>query len=256
MTIRVVLADDQAILRAGFKALIDSPRPTSPSSPKPLPAPKPSCSPARTAPASSSWTSACPTWTASPQPTRSPRTTTWPASASSSSPRLRRTTSSRGPSAPGRAASSAKAYSTTELLDAIRVVAAGEALLSPRATQGLLARLTNDPGRLPTLEPDEFRVLTAREREITTLVATGLSNDEIADQLYLTRRTVKTHANRAMTKLGARDRAQLVVLAYEGGLVDIGRPRPNTAHPRLHRHDRPSTVQYRRRAAPREAWVS
>jgi DNA-binding NarL/FixJ family response regulator len=110
----------------------------------------------------------------------------------------------------------------TELLDAIRVVAAGEALLSPRATRALLGHLAHGATDLPLPEPDEFKFLTARERELTALVATGLSNDEIAERLHLSPLTVKTHVNRAMTKLGARDRAQLVVLAYEGGLVQAG----------------------------------
>jgi DNA-binding NarL/FixJ family response regulator len=116
-----------------------------------------------------------------------------------------------------------KGVEPAELLDAIRIVAGGDALLSPRATRGLLAQLTQDAMSLPVKEPDEFKFLTARERELMILVATGLSNDEIADRLFLSPLTVKTHVNRAMTKLGARDRAQLVVLAYEGGLIQIGR---------------------------------
>jgi DNA-binding NarL/FixJ family response regulator len=118
-----------------------------------------------------------------------------------------------------------KSVAPDELRDAIRVVAAGEALLSPRATRGLLAQLAHSATALPLEEPAEFALLTAREREIVTLVATGLSNDEIAEQLYLSPLTVKTHINRAMMKLAARDRAQLVVLAYEGGLVQPGQPR-------------------------------
>ena len=116
-----------------------------------------------------------------------------------------------------------KGVEPAELLDAIRVVAGGDALLSPRATRGLLAQLAQDAISLPATEPDEFKLLTARERELMTLVATGLSNEDIADRLYLSPLTVKTHVNRAMMKLGARDRAQLVVLAYEGGLVQVGR---------------------------------
>ena len=116
-----------------------------------------------------------------------------------------------------------KSVEPAELLGAIRVVADGDALLSPRATRGLLAQLANDTNRLPVTEPEEFKRLTPRERELMTLVATGLNNDEIADRLHLSPLTVKTHVNRAMMKLGARDRAQLVVLAYEGGLVQAGR---------------------------------
>jgi DNA-binding NarL/FixJ family response regulator len=116
-----------------------------------------------------------------------------------------------------------KGVEPAELLDAIRVVAGGDALLSPRATRGLLAQLAHDASRLPATEPDEFKFLTARERELMILVATGLSNDDIAERLHLSPLTVKTHVNRAMMKLGARDRAQLVILAYEGGLVQAGR---------------------------------
>jgi DNA-binding NarL/FixJ family response regulator len=116
-----------------------------------------------------------------------------------------------------------KGVEPAELLDAIRIVAGGDALLSPRATRGLLAQLTHDAVSLPVSEPDNLKLLTARERELMILVATGLSNDEIAERLYLSPLTVKTHVNRAMMKLGARDRAQLVVLAYEGGLVQVGR---------------------------------
>jgi DNA-binding CsgD family transcriptional regulator len=105
------------------------------------------------------------------------------------------------------------------LVEAILTVARGEALLSPAATRGLIARyLTlNDPG--PAAEPGLLDALTDREREIVALVATGMSNAEIADHLTLSPLTVKTHANHAMTKLGARDRAQLVVLAYAAGLA-------------------------------------
>ncbi len=120
-----------------------------------------------------------------------------------------------------------KGVEPDELLDAIRIVAGGEALLSPRATRGLLGQLARAASVLPTVEPDSFKFLTAREREVMKLVATGLSNDDIAERLYLSPLTVKTHVNRAMMKLGARDRAQLVVLAYEGGLVQVRRqPEP------------------------------
>jgi DNA-binding NarL/FixJ family response regulator len=116
-----------------------------------------------------------------------------------------------------------KGVEPAELLAAIRTVAGGDALLSPRATRGLLAQLAHDASSLPVNEPDEFKFLTPRERELMALVATGLSNEDIAARLHLSPLTVKTHVNRAMTKLGARDRAQLVVLAYEGGLVQVGR---------------------------------
>jgi len=104
------------------------------------------------------------------------------------------------------------------LIEAIRTVARGDALLSPAATRGLIAHFLtlHDPG--PATAPGLLDALTDREREIVALVATGLSNAEIADRLTLSPLTVKTHANHAMTKLGARDRAQLVVLAYQAGL--------------------------------------
>jgi DNA-binding NarL/FixJ family response regulator len=111
------------------------------------------------------------------------------------------------------------------LIDAIRTVARGDALLSPAATRGLIARFRtlHDPG--PAAEPGLLDALTEREREIVALVATGLSNAEIADQLFLSPLTVKTHANHAMTKLGARDRAQLVVIAYQAGLTSTAAAR-------------------------------
>ncbi|MET9723894.1 response regulator transcription factor [Streptomyces zaomyceticus] len=115
-----------------------------------------------------------------------------------------------------------------ELLGAIRIAHAGEALLSPAATKGLIATfLAQGPGAEAVGEggrgrTERLAALTAREREVLVLVAGGLSNDEIAERLDVSPLTVKTHVNRAMAKLGARDRAQLVVTAYESGLV---RPR-------------------------------
>ncbi|MET9731544.1 response regulator transcription factor [Streptomyces sp. NPDC006458] len=111
-----------------------------------------------------------------------------------------------------------------ELLNAIRVAAGGEALLSPTATKGLIARFLAQGGaddRDPA-DAERLDALTVREREVLVLVAGGHSNDEIAERLTVSPLTVKTHVNRAMAKLGARDRAQLVVIAYESGLV---RPR-------------------------------
>ena len=106
------------------------------------------------------------------------------------------------------------------LLDAIRVVAGGDALLTPNATRALLASITDDP--TPTVVDEEaVRHLTAREREVVALVGRGLSNDEIADTLYLSPLTAKTHVSRAMSKLHARDRAQLVVIALRTGLTRL-----------------------------------
>jgi DNA-binding NarL/FixJ family response regulator len=108
-----------------------------------------------------------------------------------------------------------------ELLRAIRVVAAGETLLSPAATRGLVSRFLSQVHPVPLPPPEGLERLTDRERETLVLVAHGLTNDEIGERLFLSPLTVKTHANRAMAKLGARDRAQLVVLAYQSGLVPL-----------------------------------
>ena len=113
-----------------------------------------------------------------------------------------------------------KGVGPAELLDAIRLVAAGEALLSPRATKALLARFSGS--NAVGIDSDALDVLTEREREMMAFAAHGLSNDDIAERAYLSPLTVKTHLNRAMMKLNARDRAQLVVLAYQTGLVRPG----------------------------------
>jgi DNA-binding NarL/FixJ family response regulator len=115
-----------------------------------------------------------------------------------------------------------KSAEADELLAAIRTVSRGDALLSPAATRTLIGRFLTMPD-VPAGVSGEARrrlaSLTEREREISALVATGLSNDEIAARLVLSPATVKTHVNRAMVKVGARDRAQLVVFAYRCGLV-------------------------------------
>jgi DNA-binding NarL/FixJ family response regulator len=107
------------------------------------------------------------------------------------------------------------------LLDAIRTVAAGEALLAPTVTRRLIAEFAARPRpearRLPALDG-----LTDREREVLVAVATGLTNAELAERLYVSQATVKTHVGRLLTKLGARDRTQLVVIAYETGVVVPG----------------------------------
>jgi DNA-binding NarL/FixJ family response regulator len=108
-----------------------------------------------------------------------------------------------------------------DLLRAVRAVAAGDALLSPGVTRRLIEAFATQGS--PALPRADLDLLTNREREVMALVAGGLSNDEIADRLYVSPATAKTHVHRAMTKLGARDRAQLVVLAYETGLVRAGR---------------------------------
>jgi DNA-binding NarL/FixJ family response regulator len=108
-----------------------------------------------------------------------------------------------------------------ELLRGVRLVADGEALLSPRVTRRLIAELAVRPP-VARPHPEQLDVLTAREREVMALVAGGLSNQQIAERLTVSPATAKTHVSRAMTKLGARDRAQLVTLAYETGLVVAG----------------------------------
>ncbi|MBK1785292.1 response regulator [Prauserella cavernicola] len=107
-----------------------------------------------------------------------------------------------------------------ELAHAVRVVARGDALLAPTVTRRLIAEFA---GRVSRPEPSpRLNALTEREREVTALVAAGLSNDEIAARLVLSPATAKTHVSRIMTKLAVRDRAQLVVLAYESAMVTPG----------------------------------
>jgi DNA-binding NarL/FixJ family response regulator len=114
-----------------------------------------------------------------------------------------------------------KGVTPAALLDAIRTVAAGDQLLSPAATRALIERVITHPDTASKQMPG-MAELTDREREVTQLVGGGLSNTEIAQRLYISPSTAKTHVNRAMMKTGARDRAQLVVLAYETGLVSPG----------------------------------
>jgi DNA-binding NarL/FixJ family response regulator len=113
-----------------------------------------------------------------------------------------------------------KGAAPQELLDAVRTVASGDALLSPKATRSVIEQLLAQPAQTPaTVDSEALAGLTDREREVVALVALGLSNDEIAGRLVLSPLTVKTHVSRAMTKVGARDRARLVVLVYRSGLV-------------------------------------
>jgi DNA-binding NarL/FixJ family response regulator len=106
-----------------------------------------------------------------------------------------------------------------ELLRAIRLVADGEALLSPSVTRRVVREFAARPSRAPRPHP-QLATLTEREKEIVGLVGEGLSNDDIAERLVVSPATARTHVSRAMIKLGARDRAQLVVFAYQSGLVD------------------------------------
>jgi DNA-binding NarL/FixJ family response regulator len=111
-----------------------------------------------------------------------------------------------------------------ELLRGVRAVAAGDALLSPSVTRRVIGQFAGLPsgGAEPKPPPRGLTQLTDREREVMVLVAEGLSNDEIAARLVISPATAKTHVSRTMVKLGARDRAQLVVYAYEAGLIRPG----------------------------------
>ena len=119
----------------------------------------------------------------------------------------------------------------TELLAAIRVVAAGEALLSPRITRTVIAEFANRPEPGARVDESALSFLTEREREVLTLIGRGLSNGEISETLVIGAATTKTHVSRILAKLNARDRAQLVVTAYEAGLVTPG----SDSGPRDHR---------------------
>jgi DNA-binding NarL/FixJ family response regulator len=110
-----------------------------------------------------------------------------------------------------------------ELVRAVRLASTGEALMSPSVTRRLIAEFASRPEHRP-VDTRALRDLTDREREVVALVAGGLSNEEIAETLFISPATARTHVSRAMTKLAARDRAQLVVIAYESGLVT---PRAN-----------------------------
>jgi DNA-binding NarL/FixJ family response regulator len=115
-----------------------------------------------------------------------------------------------------------------DLVKAIRVVAEGESLLSPSVTRRLIEQFVRTP-EPPAVRPAGLDTLTEREREVLELIAHGLGNGEIAERLYLSMATVKTHVNRVFAKLGIRDRAQAVVLAYESGIVRPGEHDPASA---------------------------
>ena len=109
-----------------------------------------------------------------------------------------------------------------ELLAAVRVVAGGEALLAPKVTRRLIEQFVQQPVATKAEPHPRLGLLTEREREVLAAVARGLSNAEIAEQLFMSHATAKTHVSRLLTKLDARDRAQLVMLAYEAGVVVPG----------------------------------
>jgi DNA-binding NarL/FixJ family response regulator len=108
-----------------------------------------------------------------------------------------------------------------ELLAAVRVIAAGEALLAPKVTRRLIEQFA-EQGEVQHTVPPGLDSLTEREREVLEVVARGLSNAEIAEQLFMSHATAKTHVSRLLMKLDARDRAQLVMIAYEAGVVRPG----------------------------------
>ncbi|GIF18049.1 DNA-binding NarL/FixJ family response regulator [Actinoplanes tereljensis] len=112
-----------------------------------------------------------------------------------------------------------KEISPDGLRQAVRVVAGGDALLSPSVTRRVVSQFAHRPVPAATTGGNRLTVLTDREREVVRLVATGLSNDEIARELVISPLTAKTHITRAITKLGVRDRVQLVIIAFEDGLV-------------------------------------
>jgi DNA-binding NarL/FixJ family response regulator len=118
-----------------------------------------------------------------------------------------------------------------ELLAAIRVVAAGEALLAPSVTRTVIAHFAGRPEPAPRIDGRAIAFLTDREREVLTLIGRGLSNAEIAEALVIGAATMKTHVSRILAKLNARDRAQLVVIAYETGLVIPGSEDARSTHP-------------------------
>jgi DNA-binding NarL/FixJ family response regulator len=111
----------------------------------------------------------------------------------------------------------------TDLLQAVRVLARGDALLAPSVTRRVIAELNSQPER-GRPAPEQLEELTVREREVMALVAEGLNNGEIAERLVVSPATARTHVSRAMVKLHARNRAQLVVVAYQSGLVPVAGP--------------------------------
>jgi len=116
-----------------------------------------------------------------------------------------------------------KSTQPAELINAIRVIAAGDALLAPSVTRRLVAEFTRrpppPPAPPPTPPPGTLPAITVREQEVLALIATGLSNSEIADKLYISEATAKTHVGHLLAKLSARDRVHLVILAYQAGVV-------------------------------------
>ncbi|MFF4485467.1 response regulator [Streptomyces sp. NPDC001544] len=110
-----------------------------------------------------------------------------------------------------------------DILAAIRVVASGDALIAPGVTRRLIADFIRRPAAVPERSPGPVEGITEREREVLTLVGRGRSNTEIAEDLFITVATAKSHVSRLLTKLGARDRVQLVITAYETGLVTLPR---------------------------------
>jgi DNA-binding NarL/FixJ family response regulator len=124
-----------------------------------------------------------------------------------------------------------KDATAAELIHAVRVVAAGDALLAPPVTRRLIADFARQPRPAPAFPPTALGALTQRETEVLRLIAHGLSNAEISSTLVIAEQTTKTHVGRILAKLGLRDRAQAVVLAYETGLVTPGESAPARTNP-------------------------
>ena len=218
--ITVLLADDQALVRAGFRALLDAQDDIDVVG-EAADGERRSRLAARAAPgrradghpdarASTGWR----------RPGRSPPTRRWPARGCVILTTFDLDEYVFEALRVGASGFLVKDTEPAELLQAVRAVAAGDALLSPSVTRRLIEHVA--VGAKPLPHGVRTSPLTEREREIVALVGEGLSNDEIADRLVVSPATAKTHVSRAMVKLGARDRAQLVVLAYESGLVRPG----------------------------------
>ena len=220
MTIGVVLADDQALVRGGFRMILDDKADLEVLGEAADGARGGGARRAAARPTSSSWTCACPTSTASRRRAGS--------SPSGSPARIIVLTTYDADEyvfAALRAGASGfmlKDVRPAELVDAIRVVAGGDALLAPSVTRRLLDRFADSLPGPDAAPPADLGELTEREVEVLRLVALALSNAEIAERLVLTEATVKTHVSSVLRKLGLRDRVQAVVLAYDVGLV---RPR-------------------------------
>ena len=217
MTLRVLVADDQSMVRAGFRMLLGN-EPDIEVVAEASNGLEAVDKAKRYRQPSSSWTFACPNSTGwKPQGASSPATTPHE---SSSSPRSISMSTSNEALRAGASGFVLKDDPAEQLLDAIRIVARGDALLSPTITKRVINQFVRIPH--PTA-PKAINNLTDREFDVFRLIARGLSNAEIGQQLYISDATVKTHITHILQKLNLRDRVQAVVLAYESGVRDTGR---------------------------------